>query len=316
MAGLGKIADPIAKVRAWFVNAVRGGAWFAPRKPEKGGLLRAREHSWVAVGAPTDGKLVEERGGVAVRSRDAWTRESLIAAIAAAVLLHAFVFLLFFVELPKKGSSPEPPAIPVELVMLPPPKPEVLPTPQLPLPQPPKRESGGDPDRAAGQAPDVAPEREAVPEPLEAPQPVKPPPPPTPPATAATPAAPPPPKQKPTVAALPRTHSPPAPLHNDSALTGEGGGDRYLNAMRDRVMSNLVYPNAARSLRLYGVAIYDVLLDRQGRLVEVEIRSSSGEGILDTAGINAIRHGAPFGPVPADVPGERIGVEIRLPMEP
>jgi periplasmic protein TonB len=312
MAGLRIIADPIAKARAHLAKVVHECASITLRKAERDRLLRPREFRRVA--APAVGKRANEPGGLAVHSRDTWTRKSLMAAIAAAFLLHAGVFLLFFVELPKKGPSPEPSSIPVELVMLPPPKPVAPSAPQHPLPQQSKKESGGDPDRAAGQSPDVAPERQAEPEPAEAPTPVRPPPPPTPPAAAATPESPPNPKQ--TATALPRTHRAPAPLRNDSALPGEGGGDRYLNAMRDRIESSLEYPIAARSLRLNGVAIYDVVLDRQGRLIAVEIRLSSGESILDMAGTNAIRRGAPFGPVPSDVPGERIEIEVRLPMEP
>lgn len=315
LACLKKIAGLVAVVRAWTLSPTFNGVRITSLRSNSEEPHRAHNFSSDANTAPAVVALAAATGGIAVRSSDSWTRKSLVAAIVTAFLLHAVAFLLFVIELPKKDMGSEPPAMPVELVMVPPPKAAAPPSRQQPVLEPSKRESGGASDRAAGQAPDMAPEPNEVPEPVEALEPVVPPIPSAPPTSVTTP-VPSLPKPRPTPAALPHIRRPPAPLHNDSAIAGEGGGDRYLNAMRDRIMSELVYPDAAHSLRLYGVAIYEVLLDRRGQLVAVEMRLSSGEGILDAAGINAIQHSAPFGPVPADVPGERIGVEIRLPMQP
>ena len=255
------------------------------------------------------------------------------AALAAALLLHVSVPLLLLLALPLPERALAPETIPVELVLLPepkaPPKPKVE---QTAEPQPRTqvyRESGGDPELAQGRPPEAkAPAKPEVVAKTEQPQPT--------PATAEAPLlpalaempAPPLPVPRPverrktneTVAALPPRPQPAAPTPaapatltpSDSALLGKGGGDRYLNKVRESILRNLIYPGIARSQRLAGVAKYQILIDRQGRVLGMRLLHSSGAEMLDRAGWDAVELGAPFGPPPEDVPGDQIGLELTL----
>ena len=122
------------------------------------------------------------------------------------------------------------------------------------------------------------------------------------------------------VAALPPARQPQAPTPsapatltpNDSSLIGKGGGDRYLNKVRDSILGNLIYPGSAQSQRLAGVAKYEIVIDRQGRLLGLRLLHSTGADMLDRAGRDAVELAAPFGPPPADVIGDQIGMELTL----
>ena len=264
--------------------------------------------------------------------RDSAARLRQAAALAAAFLLHAAVPLLFVLGLPLPERPVEPPAIPVELVLLPepklPPKPKVEPAVQ---PQPQAqvyRESGGDPDLAQGKLP------EAKPQPKPEPAAV---------AAAETPAAPPEtfqspplaempepplpvprpserPKANQAVAALPPARQPAAPTAaqpatltpNDSALIGMGGGDRYLNKMQKSIVESLIYPGSAQSQHIAGVAKYEIVIDRQGRVLLVRLLHSSGVEVLDQAGKSAVELSGPFGAPPPEVIGDQINLTLTL----
>ena len=58
-----------------------------------------------------------------------------------------------------------------------------------------------------------------------------------------------------------------------------------------------------------------VSVNRQGRLLDVRIKTSSGEAILDKAAIDTIRRGQPFPPVPAMLP-EPYRIELSLGFDP
>lgn len=291
------------------------------------GAMRAEG---VPVEATTDGRAGSRRA----------------AAILAALFLHLAAFTALIDKLPLE-TPPEPPPIPIELAYEPPKPPP--PAEDVPKQQPlPDRQSGGElEDRAPGTAP-------AVTAAAEQPSPPTPPPPPTPavpqpPAPAATPAlptepsaesvpvpppassratqqamiAPPVPPKKPPVpaardVATPAPDQPQAPTTSPDAdlQRGQGGGDRYLNAMRDNILRHRVYPPTAELFRLTGTATYEIAINRQGELLGARVSESSGFDILDKAGLQTIRLSAPFEPVPADIPGETIGLTLRLSMGP
>ncbi len=262
-------------------------------------------------------------------SRDAAGRRPRAAGLAAAILLHGAVIALVLVKLPAAEPAREPPAIPVELVVVPEAKPKPKPVP-VEQPKPPAqaqpfRESGGDPDKTPGHVAEAeAPKKaEPVPPPAEAPAPqqaapalegeLPPPPLPVPP----PPQPPQPQRAKPLLAALPPLHRPSAESAtprppSESSLTGEGGGDRYLNKVRDIIISNLIYPGAARAGDIAGVARFELVIDRQGHLLELRLARSSGAEVLDRAGREAVELSAPFGPPPPDVIGDQIGLLLTL----
>jgi len=272
-------------------------------------------------------------------SRDAYARARRAAAIAAALLLHASLIAVLLLA-PQK-EEPPPPLI-VELVAAPPPMPAAQSAAPLAAPSPPAapaadddvRASGGELERANGEPPkSPAPEAEVrTPEATQAkdkaqaaaplapasaskrPAPEAAP-------SAATAALPLPPEAKPSpepepTGAREATAPPHPPLSPkvETASLGKGGGDRYLNELRDEIKRNYFYPPAARSQHLSGTAQYDLLLDRQGRLMHVRLLHSSGADILDEAGREMIERSAPFPPPPPDFIGEIVDLTVTLPL--
>jgi protein TonB len=286
----------------------------------------------------------------AATDRHPWWRRA--AAILAALLLHLAAITALIDKLPSEAPS-QPAPIPVELAYEPP-KPPQPPPPaeqkppaqQQPLPE---RRSGGDLQHVPpGTAPAVT-EAEKQP-PTSAPVPPTTTPVPQTPPPAATPAlpdepskqslpvppptsardtqqamiAPPvPPKKPPAPAARQVTVA--APEQPPAATTtspdadlqpGPGGGDRYLNAIRDDIRSHRVYPPTAELFRLTGTATYEIAINRQGKLLDARVSETSGFDILDKAGLQTIRLSAPFAPVPDDIPGDTIWLTLRLSIGP
>lgn len=91
-----------------------------------------------------------------------------------------------------------------------------------------------------------------------------------------------------------------------SASTREYKYAAYMEAWRTKVerVGNLNYPDEARARKLAGSLILDVALRSDGRVVEMTLRRSSGEPILDQAAIRIVELASPFSPFPDDIRGE------------
>lgn len=113
----------------------------------------------------------------------------------------------------------------------------------------------------------------------------------------------------PQIATLPPAAAGPS-AHPESQLTGEGGGDPYLNAMRDDIVANIIYPASAQGTS--GGATYELVVDRRGFLLGVQLVRSSGSTALDRAGLDAIQNTAPFHPLPRRIRGNAINIEAYL----
>lgn len=263
-------------------------------------------------------------------SRDAAAKRRRAAAMAAAFLVHAAAIALLLVRLPAATPPTETRSIPVEIVREAAPKPkpqaEVSPQPQpQPQSQPDRpRQSGGDVDLAPGKAADVEPTK-AVPVPK--PRPARPVPKyltptlalplPAEPSAVSIPFNPPPPPEKEqAMIPAPPVERPPADLPDTSPTRGKGGGDPYLNAVRDAILSHFVYPSELSLMRLTGTAQYQIVLDRQGNLLGLQLLQSAGNGILDEAGMETIKRAAPFGPPPSDVSGDHVALLFIFHMAP
>ncbi len=102
------------------------------------------------------------------------------------------------------------------------------------------------------------------------------------------------------------------------ALPGDGRGEvpaeygPYLARFRRSVEDAIVYPLAARRQGLAGRVELDVLLEPDGRVTAVKIHSSSSHGVLDEAGVAAVRS-LPSMPFPEGLP--RRPLLIRLPLD-
>ena len=191
-------------------------------------------------------------------------------------------------------------------------------------------------------APSEAPAAPAAQAPAPALQPAEPLPP-EPPAVALSSAKPPPPKAEkgqaqpaaaaaasantpPQVASLPPTRAAPrppaaapagpgaselaAPDWSDSERRGEGGGDRYLNALRDAIVDKLSYPASAHGMA--GIAKYEIVMNRQGFMLKLAIVQSTGSPALDRAGLDAIENTMPFEPLPLRIVGNRVFILATL----
>ncbi len=251
-------------------------------------------------------------------------RWNIPVTLLLALLLNALLLSALFLRLPARPlkQPAEPPSIPVELVQTPqpqePPKPQPQPQPkpeEKPQEQQRIRESGGSKDIAPGKAPKTT-EKPVKNEPPKPEAKVKKP---EPPKTAMPDWA----RQLEPGYGITRsqdrtTSSQPsraAPNDAFSDTLGQGGGDPYLNRMRDRILAALVYP-AEVARGAIGEAKYQVLIDRSGMLRRLRLTRSSGSVALDRAGAVAIQNASPFEPPPFDIPGEVIGVEFALRIQP
>lgn len=308
-----------------------------------------------AVSMPRDlaiAPVTAERAPVPPLSVDTEAGMRRAAARGAAMLLHAGAIALLLAHPPAEEQRAAQPAMPVELVSAA--ALERAAPPQPVRPPPPAigpRVSGGDLDRAPGQASDAKtqphPNPTATPEPPVAdaavaeqtpvvagaapPADV-----PAPNSVAAVPV--PPPEAKDATAELAPAlqsrieHPAPSPPSGRSAALsspppsdqtrtehlrpGQSGGDRYLNTVRRDILRNRAYPPAARSLGLAGTAEYSMLLDRKGRLLRLRLLRSSGADILDKAGMAAIERSAPFQPLPPDIIGDKVEVVVAVHLAP
>lgn len=91
-----------------------------------------------------------------------------------------------------------------------------------------------------------------------------------------------------------------------SANTREYKYAAYMEAWRAKVerVGNLNYPDEARARKLAGSLTLDVGLRSDGRVVEMTLRRSSGEPILDQAAMRIVELASPFSPFPDDIRGE------------
>ncbi|MDE1174483.1 MAG: energy transducer TonB [Parvibaculaceae bacterium] len=122
--------------------------------------------------------------------------------------------------------------------------------------------------------------------------------------------------QTPSSAPTAPLNAPPAPgtpaleegeAQMQSPIAGQGGGDAYLNEIRDMVMQSIVYPSAtARGAD--GVVTCGMTITRQGWMINVRVLQSSGNAALDRAAMDAIRNAGPFPPLPDNIPGNQVGI--------
>lgn len=272
-------------------------------------------------------RSVEPRG---TRQRPPWL------AMLAAALMHVLVLLWLLLDWSHPPVLPEEPkVVPVQVVMAPPtpppapaPAPAPAPTPK-PQPVPTYRESGADQRTTAPPPADTsAPEQAAPPPPeLQKAEEETPPPPPEKPTPAPEkqPAPPesakssprkdlarlePPRKEAETLQAL--RPSPPRHLNVEPGERLESG-DPYLNQLHALIERHRIYPRVVGPFGLpaEGTAIYEVALDRSGKIIGMRLSHSSGITGIDQAVESMIRSSLPFPPLPADYPDE-VPIDITI----
>jgi protein TonB len=86
----------------------------------------------------------------------------------------------------------------------------------------------------------------------------------------------------------------------------------YAKLVKARLMQNWKYPEEALDKLIEGKLLALFSLDRQGRLLEIEIIQLSGFEVLDREAIRAIRASAAFPPFPSSVTVSRLNIEASF----
>ncbi len=87
---------------------------------------------------------------------------------------------------------------------------------------------------------------------------------------------------------------------------------RYMREWINRVerIGNLNYPDQARRNKLSGTLILDVTISAKGKLLNIDLRKSSGHKILDDAAKRIVKLAAPYSPFPAKLKQEADVIHI------
>lgn len=88
---------------------------------------------------------------------------------------------------------------------------------------------------------------------------------------------------------------------------------RFQQALLRHVAQYQRYPNAARPLQ--GKVDTQFAIGRDGRLLGVWVRTSSGQMILDKEAIETIRRAQPLPPIPPELP-DRLNIDVQLVFDP
>lgn len=86
----------------------------------------------------------------------------------------------------------------------------------------------------------------------------------------------------------------------------------YTKVIKERIRNHWVYPLTARQNFIQGRLLIVFKLDRHGNLIDCNIASSSGQEILDTHALNAIRSAAPFPSFPETITVEFLNIRASF----
>jgi protein TonB len=75
------------------------------------------------------------------------------------------------------------------------------------------------------------------------------------------------------------------------------------------------YPSAARSQQLQGTVETVFSMKRDGSLLGVWVKTTSGKTLLDKEAIETIKRAQPLPPIPSNLP-ERLNIEVLLEFDP
>ncbi len=109
--------------------------------------------------------------------------------------------------------------------------------------------------------------------------------------------------------------SSPASVSKNQSLSNQIANSslkNYLNTIRRRIEARKNYPFMARRMGIEGRVITEFTIDKNGGLLGLKIKRTSGYTILDQAAINAIKDAAPFPPLPHNI--SKVKITIILPI--
>jgi protein TonB len=106
-------------------------------------------------------------------------------------------------------------------------------------------------------------------------------------------------------------------LSAPSAVSGppDSVAAKFQQALLRHVAHYQRYPNAARAQRLQGRVYTQFSMSRDGRLLGVWVRTSSGQTVLDKEAIDTIRRAQPLPPIPPELP-DPLNIHLPLLFEP
>ncbi|MEE9310583.1 MAG: TonB family protein [Cocleimonas sp.] len=93
-------------------------------------------------------------------------------------------------------------------------------------------------------------------------------------------------------------------IHFIDSLSAKGSIEaEYIHNWSKKLerIGNINFPQKALALSLSGTLILNATLDRAGRVVEIQISTSSGSKILDAGAIRIVKLAAPYDPLPTKI---------------
>jgi periplasmic protein TonB len=86
---------------------------------------------------------------------------------------------------------------------------------------------------------------------------------------------------------------------------------RYRQVLMRHIERFQRYPGAARREQLEGTVKVAFVIDRDGKIVDAWVRSSSGQSVLDKEAVEALRRAEPLPSIPGELPGR---LSVLLPV--
>jgi protein TonB len=128
--------------------------------------------------------------------------------------------------------------------------------------------------------------------------------------------------------APPAPQRPPAdmPAAMPSPMPGPDPGDvligqgrqrnDYLSRVARQIAQYRVYPASALANNQGGRVVMRVTVARNGQVLDVGVRTSSGWPAIDAAEVETIRKAAPFPPLPSEMPGDPVVLVLPITYSP
>jgi pilus assembly protein CpaC len=88
--------------------------------------------------------------------------------------------------------------------------------------------------------------------------------------------------------------------------------NRYIQITAKRIQDNLIYPWSASQGQLNGALKLGLCLSSTGQLLDVQLRQSSGLGVLDENTLSTVRQLAPFSAFPSEIKEKELCIEVPI----
>ncbi|MFA4990289.1 MAG: TonB family protein, partial [Candidatus Omnitrophota bacterium] len=86
----------------------------------------------------------------------------------------------------------------------------------------------------------------------------------------------------------------------------------YVNQVSQQIGQNLAYPWAAKQAEIEGSVRLALRVYRTGKLMDIEIKKSSGSALLDQNAVDTIKKVAPFSPFPPEMKQKELWIDLPV----